>query len=74
MNPNEELLRLHIERMAQLNSPNRAQIQEFPPSLAAIVQRLQKNPDLIQKVKFFLDSLPETELQSKETSTEQVMS
>jgi hypothetical protein len=71
-NINEQIVREHITRMNELNSPARQQIQEISPDLLDIVQSLKKKPELIIKVKMFIASFPEIEL--KPNSDSQVMS
>lgn len=69
---NALLVRNHLNRMDELNSPNRHLIQELNPQIAGIVQKLLKNPENIHKVEQFIASITVEEL--KPIDKTQVMS
>jgi hypothetical protein len=56
------LVRDHLARMNELNSPGRQFVQELDPKIAGIVKKLQQNPSFILKVDQFLESLTIVEL------------
>ncbi len=71
-NLNEDIIRNHINKIQEIQNVKPWRLDQFPPDLADIIVKLQKNPDLVIKVKNFLASIIVEDI--KVPLAEQVMS